>query len=379
MKAVKFSPILGNNIGDIAISKSIEYLFQTKNIEVTSKDLLFRQPFSYLDNKHKPKNSIRSAVGAYLQLNLPLIFDLLKASIFWMKGEKNKFLSESQGYDFIILGGGNIIMSSMGSEYGRRVSSFLKISKTPIILFSCGVGPFLNYEESICRTVMNKSTYCSVRDDNSLSYFKDIPGFKEQVVRTIDPAFIISKLYPKIIKPLGTIGVNVISNFFSVDEVNYLAKEIINTASFNNLNIRIIVTAYPSDEKTAKLLKSAIDKSKSEHTKVDIVNLDVTLSNLNDAYSGLKFFVGCRMHSLIFSLSYGVPVYAFKWDEKVESMLRAFYANDYCDYFLLKNNYDLKDMSKLPSTELVSSHLSEAIDLVESDLEKAISKIDKNG
>jgi polysaccharide pyruvyl transferase WcaK-like protein len=373
MKAIKFSPIYGNNIGDVAISIAIEHIFFAHGISVESHDILFRPPLSF---KRTSKNGkARILASSFLQLKLPRLFSLLKKGIFLKEKSTDRYKSLIEGFDFVIFGGGNLLMSKMGSDYGYRVASFAKSSATPTIIFSCGAGPFLVDKGFICSTIVEHAAYISVRDLVSLNCFRNFPPHLQPSV-TIDPAFVISEIFPAAKSPKrDVLGLNIISNFFSEIELLELAKNISQFSKSNNLKIRIINTAFPSDEETS-LKFSSIFTTLSDDD-IEIISLKPDLSNLASAYGDLKMFFGCRMHSLIFALSYQVPTAGFCWDEKVRSMLSVFLGKAFHDSFILTPSSDLANVQKNFNNVDYSAHLIRAKIIIFDDVLSAISTIRK--
>ena len=72
MKVLKVSPIYGNNIGDIMISKAIEYVFKRYEVRVDSIDILLRSPDSF--RLKEKKDYFRIKISTFLQLKFPYVF-----------------------------------------------------------------------------------------------------------------------------------------------------------------------------------------------------------------------------------------------------------------------------------------------------------------
>ncbi len=375
MKAVKFSPIYGNNIGDIAISRSIEYLFSKENIGIKSNDILFREPLSY--NKNSLEKGSRIAVSTILQLHFPKFFSILKKIIFYFKRSTLKFSHLIKEADFVIFGGGNLLMSKMGSDYGFRIAKFAQNSPVPVIVFSCGAGPFLVDEKFICKTILDYSSYISVRDELSVSYLNKFSGRVTPQV-TIDPAFVISDIYPR--KNVGknkVLGINVISNFFSDNELKEFAQRTFEFALANNLSVRIINTAFPSDDEEARKFVKCLQDISNEQIEIEVTSLTTDLSNLAKCYEDLKIFIGCRMHSLIFALSYNIPSLGFCWDNKVKSMMARFLGSEFREEFIVtsKSNFTIIYNNLLHVN--YPYHLNRAKKIIQNDVRSAIVAVNK--
>lgn len=333
LKVLKLSPIYGNNSGDVAISKCIEYLFCKKQVEVTSEDLLFRVPYSY-DAIRAPRSN-RIAISTFLQYKTPKFFYLLKKLIFVVSRDKEKLRGKLTEFDALIFGGGNIIMNKMGSDYGYRLLSFSKNFSKPIIIFGAGAGPLPYDSNKIVNGLVDRCQKIYLRDKVSLNYF---PADVQNARVVIDPAFTISDVAPL---PHGNkgeyLGVNVISGFFKNYDLSELATAVVKFANDNMLSIKIICTAYPHDAIESLKLKALIQSIQPE-LEAEIINVTGDPIKIADAYADLAYFIGCRMHSLIFALSYGIPSIGFEWDPKVNGMFEMFCGDkDILPNFILDN------------------------------------------
>ncbi|HDY7637096.1 TPA: polysaccharide pyruvyl transferase family protein [Vibrio vulnificus] len=329
MKVVKFSPIYGNNIGDIAISKCIEHAFSKYGVTVCSKDLFFREPGSFI-NKTK-SDSLRIKVSTYLQLNFPHFFYILKKIAFRFSNDQNKIRVVSSGFDAVIFGGGNILMSNLGSDYAYRVSSYCKAIDKKTIIFSAGAGPFPFERKKLTHELILNSSFLSVRDKNSLSYFKELGADESNIM--IDPAFIISDLYPKEDCNKKYLGVNIISNYFNDQELELFAISVYKFCIEKDLKLKLINTAYPVDPISADKFRSYILKLNPNMDCI-VVNTTLDLSSIECAYRDVQYFLGARMHSLIFALSYGIPAVGIAWDKKVPAMFEQFLGKKHKDVIL---------------------------------------------
>lgn len=319
-KFIKLSPINGNNKGDLIISQCIEELLKELSIDVHSFDISFRNIDSYKKNVGKP--NIRNRISFLLQTRFPWLFYQIKKMLFVFGGDFKKFESVVQSYDGVIIGGGNLLMSNMGCDYAYRTQKFLssRYCKEGYVL-CCGAGPFEFEQKKLIKNVLTFAKKVSVRDEASLKYFKSC----ESMVNIIpDPVFCLSDFVTQEDKQLKRyIGVNVIANYFSKSELKKFADEIITLSQSQNMDIKVINTAFPNDEQQADELVNII--SNSSEVRIKVVNIGGEPQSVYDAYSDVKYFIGCRMHSIIFSLSLGIPALGFKWDDKVEGAFGEFF------------------------------------------------------
>lgn len=323
LNVAKFSPVYGNNIGDLMISKCIEYMADKEDVSVDTYDILLRTPASY--SMRRVSIAFRVKVSSFLQFRFPKMFSLIKRIIYKIKGSGKRYSEISSKYDAVIVGGGNIIMDKMGSDYINRVWHICRNSTVPVYIYAAGAGPISN--RKIAERIKEKAAFVSVRDFGSQSLIE-----KDEVHVYYDPAFVISDV-SRVERSKKVIGVNVISDFFSLADLRLLASDVANFASEHALGIKIIVTAYPNDflesQRLSELIRE-IDPGQS----VEIIETSADPESIATAYSDVAFFVGCRMHSLIFSLSYGIPSIGYEWDGKVKEMFKVFLERETVDDFL---------------------------------------------
>ncbi len=331
---------------------------------------MFRKPLSFGEGL---KDSSRIKISSFLQLKAPRLFYFLKKFFFFKNKNIYKFKKEIKNSNFVIFGGGNLIMSKMGSDYGYRIARFTEVANVPTVIFACGVGPFLGDGDYICRAVNRNSAYISVRDSISKNYLNKHSDEDVSIV-SIDPAFVISEIFqaPKI-KSRGIIGFNIIANYFDRNELIVLAKNLSEYLQRKGCSLRIINTAFPHDRVVALSFKEEIEKY--SNLNVEIISLKSDLSNLASAYCDLDEFYGCRMHSLIFALSYKVPTAGFCWDEKVRSMLMNYLGSDFDDIFILSPSSNFTEVSRRLSMIDYESHLNRAKSIIEEDVRAALQAV----
>ncbi|MEX2474394.1 polysaccharide pyruvyl transferase family protein [Marinobacter sp.] len=365
IKLLKLSPIYGNNSGDVAISKCIEYLFSNKKVGVTSEDLLFRVPFSYTPGRGVKNNRI--AISTFLQYNFPIFFYVLKKLIFVLSGDRKKLRSKLESYDALIFGGGNIVMTKMGSDYGYRLLSFSKNLNKPIIIFGAGAGPLPYDSKKIINGLAKNCDKLYLRDKVSLEYFP--PDFKKAQV-VIDPAFVISDIAPPVKKNKGQyLGVNIIYGFLNHDDFVELAHSVAKLARDNLLGIKVICTAYPHDALESLKFKDLVQSIQSGLT-VKVINVPGEPTGIADSYADVAYFIGCRMHSLIFALSYGIPSIGFAWDPKVRGMFEMFCRNkDILEEFMVG------DPGRISFDVYRSFNINSAVARAKKDVYKAVDEI----
>lgn len=324
------------------------------------------------------KGAARIKVSTLLQLKFPRIFSFLKKIEFSRRGHIERFRQTAKDVDFLIFGGGNLLMSKMGSDYGYRVARVLEAVKMPVAIFECGAGPFLNDKKYICSTIQRLACHLSVRDSFSKEQLA-VDGLKNRAVVTSDPAFFVSEVVPQSIESdRNFLGINVIFNFFNEKELDYLADQIVKISRKRNLKVKIINSAFPKDGEVADELRHQLLAKGVGQDEIEVVDLKADLSNLGETYGSLACFAGTRMHSLIFALSYGVPAVGFCWDEKVRGMFRNFYGDEYREALVLEGSYGLDEAVEAAEMLDLPLALRRAKQSIELDVENLLRAVEES-
>jgi len=283
--------------------------------------------FSPIFGNNRSKPSFKTVISTFLSLKLPWVFYQIKKVVFHKNKDVQKILTICKDYDGVIFGGGNIVMSKYGSDYAYRVGKFGQaLHDKPTAVYAAGAGPF-HFEEN--KSIQKISEYLgkiTLRDSRSVEYFSNSENTPAELF--IDPAFVISEISPALGKDKSYIGVNLMDGPLNEEALSFLAHDLVEFCQRESLSVKIINSAFPNDSKAGDILARNI-KSISSALKVDRTDLTSDIASISQAYSDLKFFLGTRMHSQIFALSYGVPTIGINWDPKVDSMHREFFQTRY--------------------------------------------------
>lgn len=360
MKVVKYSPVKGNNVGDIMIADTLEFAFNKFGVSIETRDILFRPVRSF--SLSKDRESAKVKYSTFLQQNLPRLFSWLKLLVFLKNGEQAKINNVANDADILVLGGGNILMNKMGSDYGFRVGRFAEAFRRKgkkVFVMGSGCGPFEFNEKKIVSKIYNNCDSISVRDESSKAYFSKY-GFNN-VKKVYDPAFIISDISPKL---EGVVKNKFGINLIEFSKVEKITKNWISSLEFflktNELQLVFIVSALPGDlifteQVQTQLMNSGI--------KAEIRVLESNPRSIANSYSDLKYFYGSRMHSLIFAISYEVKSFGYIWDKKVTGMFQMVFGDQgesFCfdsffneDFFEKMNTYS-NDYPIIPIAQIKS-------------------------
>ncbi|MDC8829557.1 polysaccharide pyruvyl transferase family protein [Alteromonas gilva] len=373
IKALKISSLSGLNKGDYIISLCIEHLFKINDVEITSIDIEKR---SVTNNSSVDKRSSNIALRI-IRSNIYLkyftkIFKLETKTI-------PSIIKESLKYDLIIFGGGNMLFNQSGCPYlyyfSRLVTEFK--DKKRILLYAVGVGPFeLPYKKQL-KNIVTHSNVILVRDKHSHKLVNDldIDTSQKNLSIAVDPAFILSDIYPIKISDKKYIAFNIIDfQVMSFHDKNFdlekLSRNIIEIASRLELEILLLVTSDQDIKITKKIHELILEANIASN--YFYIRTDTDYSEL---YSSVKYSVASRMHSSIFSLSYAIPTVVVNWQHKVKGTLEEVFS-DSAPYLISKDFEPDEVTNKLTAIQYIE--LEESIKSIKEKIYDQASRIIKN-
>ena len=345
-KAVVVSFFKSNNIGDIALSNSIQYLINNKGYELIKYDFVTVERIANstdtidLDTKvnnlgskkddkltkTRIKKFIKVLFGkSNIMISKYFISKLLK------KEEWKRFERDITESDLLVIGGGNMLMD-INPSWPYLFNDYSKIAKRhkkEMQVIFVGAGP-INYEKSfsIYRKALNNAKKISVRDSLSKKVCEHIiQDF--QIVETVDPVFSIpiNLINERMLRVSNIskdnelkIGVNVLANIcFSIesDYQKYLEnlKGLIEYLfSIENRKIKFeLFSTEIADYESIMTLKSTLE--------IDSKCIDVkspkSVNEVVDLYKSFDYLIGGRMHGLIFAQKCLLPFICVIWQSKI--------------------------------------------------------------
>lgn len=375
-KAVVISFFRSNNIGDLALSKSIEDIIGRRTFEIAKYDFVTT---SKMDKDYDIKESLEIPLPQRKSkfLNFSPYKSFLKKIVGESKSQsiifnintmrhKNKWrqLEEDiKSADIIYIGGGNMVMDLSPDwpiKFAYYISLAKKYNKICHIIY-VGIGPiFLKESKEIFKKSLRDVDFLSVRDSFSKEYAIETLGLLN-VIESVDPVFFshltkeyitekkINRNYKKI-----EIGVCVLSKecFLNHNDYNVyidVLTETITNLSLNNVDISFtLFSTEISDYKSVNLLYS---ECAGNPTKLRNVNIEYiyNINDVEDLYKKLHFLIGGRMHSLIFAQKFLLPYAGIIWQKKLEGFAKVAHSSN--RLFEIKN-FSSKDVSELIAGDL---------------------------
>ncbi|WP_203296296.1 polysaccharide pyruvyl transferase family protein [Luteirhabdus pelagi] len=347
MKLIKYSRTSKINMGDFAISECIEYLENERTGgSIQSYDLL-HEDFNISDRistttAETPfyKVKRRGKLKSYLVLSA-------KKLLFFVK-EKRAFKNQIEKSEAVILGGGNIFSEYNGSDLFFRSYQIFKLAKSlgkKVYVYGVGIGLFEFEYKKRLKDMIDGSSGFYVRDITSSEYCSKAVGtIKGGVKVSLDPAFVVSDMYPKKKADQKYIGANFMNFSTIVDGSNFqltkVAENLKKLSAQFELPIKIINTSYGEDLSISLEMSRILDSKKVSHTICNIQSLD----QLPEIFSDLSFFIASRMHSSIFAMSYEVPTLIYPWHHKVIGLATYLFEEKGTDILLDDENFNVDEV-----------------------------------
>lgn len=244
------------------------------------------------------------------------------------------------------------VTSTRSVQYYIYVMRLAKKMGLKVMLYANGIGP-LNKKRNIesAASILNRTDMITLRDDDSKTLLEDIGVNTEKVRITADPAFRLKACDPVWLSyRMAQEGIP--ENYFIVSAREWQNGEsqfarVLSNAC-RNFSERygcrpVIVSMQPEKDQ-------ALCQQIAEESGGCIVS-GFTASEMLGLIAGARFVIGMRLHTLIYSVSAGVPVLGISYDPKVTS----FMAMVNCREYLI----DWKEVSEENLSEKVSSLMAE--------------------
>lgn len=351
-KALVISFFKSSNLGDLALSNSIENLINDKGYEILKYD--FTTATRVTNNIFKLCSNIKLKEKSKLKLILRQIIRPIKKLLVCFLGvvyveriyfylhktilsyNKWKVLERDiQNVDIVILAGGNMLMDINPNwptifEYYSSLAS--KYKKDLNIIY-VGVGP-IYYKESkkIYRSALKNTRRITVRDQISETVCRELVNNNDIViVKTADPVFAlpidlkdnrISSINKCNSKSNCKIGICVLADFcFSLEQDyrDYLEGLCGLISSLSMLSSQkidyVLFSTEIADYVSVKKLQDKLYLNNCDNTKIVHIN---TVDEVIELYKELNFLIGGRMHSLIFAQKCLLPYIGIVWQNKIK-------------------------------------------------------------
>lgn len=240
-----------------------------------------------------------------------------------------------------------------------------KAANTPYVIFAQTIGPFDMISRLLSRPVFNGAFRVLAREPISFDCVKRL--YPDAACRqTGDVAFLL-KPTPYDWCPDthsdGNIGITVRSwHFPGASDRDGLMKryveaikDYITTLSREgDYGFYLMPQCVGPEGDNDLVLSRLIVEDLKGRANVTLIDFDIYPSQLKSLYSKMDFFVGTRMHSVIFSLAENVPCLAISYDKKTDGIMEQAGLSEYVLHIdtvtgadLLKRFHELKSNPKI--------------------------------
>lgn len=317
-----------NNIGDEAILKGLidGIKEEDENINIT---VLSKYP-NFTMKKHKVK-----------AINRMNIFKIIKELI---------------DTDVFISGGGSLLQdvtSKRSIIYYMSLIFLAKLMNKKTMIYSQGIGPVnKNFNKKLLSFLLNKVDIINVRDDKSKEFISKDLNVDKNILVTVDTVFKMKKpnlqIGKKILEDLNidknkeSIGISIrpwMNNNLIIEEISKFCVEIKKNLDYN---IVFVPYHYYADLSIIEEVIKKLDEKTKENIYClkDYMYVDEYLSIVGN----LDYFVGMRLHSLIFASIMKIPSIAISYDPKIDSFMKSLNKKSSCDTENIDNKILLKDL-----------------------------------
>ncbi|MCX8095092.1 MAG: polysaccharide pyruvyl transferase family protein [Caldisericia bacterium] len=206
-------------------------------------------------------------------------------------------------FKFFILGGGGLFQdktSFRSLAYYIFLIKYMKLLGKKVILLNVGIGPIIrNISKKLLYNVLKNCDLIFLRDSYSFEFFKNL----NNKFLSSDSTF-----------------------YFDIDEVEKENKIGISIRYFDKLDLNKIENFLKIIIKKVNLEVEFIVFSKEEIEIARKLNLNYFYSNdpikIIERIGKLKFLIGTRYHSIIFSILTETPFIALVYDIKVKNIVK---------------------------------------------------------
>lgn len=317
MKGVLISFFDSNNLGDLLISKTMYDLLEERGIEVVCLDFCTSKEIdkehltlhSDMNRENRNSDSNRSVIKTKYLIPLKAFIRRIRKKR-WMELD-----SVIASKDFVIIGGGNMVMDyDIFPNYSYVFSKYIQIAKKyqkQVFVLGIGAGPFqFNYQRNLAVNAVRLVDYASTRDALSAHLLKI-----EHISR--DPAFMLKRLPEN--RSRNKICVSIIdanSRFICANPERYI-KSVTNI--IQELTECGEVVLFSTEAGDYEMVSKVYERLPAGTVEMKYI---YSIESLLELYSQAKLVIGSRMHSLIIAMTQEIPTIAISWSSKVEELYK---------------------------------------------------------
>jgi glycosyltransferase involved in cell wall biosynthesis/polysaccharide pyruvyl transferase WcaK-like protein len=329
---VKYSP----NLGDGLLSECLENALKDfgEDTRVSSVDLAgrikYKQPQKYRETILRLLMHVPTALRARV-LIIPLT---ILARTKW----KHHYERSLMGGQALVIGGGNLF-TDLNLNFPMKLAVALNIAAKndlPVAIYGCGVsGDWSQKGLSLLRTALSQVRVFKValRDEASKrnwdKHFSSSVSVESELVW--DPGVLTAHYTPPLRRNTDckTIGICITSSLalehhsefhYSESELKQWYVALIKHINALGRKAGVFTNGTPEDVTFLNEVVQDIHRQGGADMEVNQPSNPTLLAELISRYGGV---VAHRMHAIIPTYSYGIPMIALKWDPKIDAFMQA--------------------------------------------------------
>lgn len=232
--------------------------------------------------------------------------------------------------DALISGGGSLLQDATSKKTIPYYTGIIKLAQwlgKPTFIYAQGIGPVHSSAMfPFIKSAMKKSSYISVRDQQSAEFLQQI-GVRNEIEVVPDPVMGMplpqkqgSWQVSEQNKPI--IGVSV--RFWRSDrgELDAIADALLQLTSKRSVHIRFLPFHTPDDVEASQYVLDRMSSKLNNGSSVEIAAVEDDPQQMLLAVSGCDVLFGMRLHALIYAANQRVPMLGLSYDPKIDQFLK---------------------------------------------------------
>lgn len=329
-----------NNLGDRAINESLKRILEINECIVDSVD------FIGIEQKDMSVSEITKVTSVKLKLLrkiVPVFIKKIRSQLQFIKKElkiiKKYYVND---YDFLVIGGGQLILSNFCFPMAMYlwVNKFAKKKNVKIYIIGVGAGTEFSFiNKQLYNKSLDKVDKLFIRDTKSIEVLDKLFNVKSEFIP--DVAFFLNNVYQrnristnKALVGIVDYDVYRLYNKDNKSEIQYLEEWIVHVEKLfdEGYDVELFYTT-PEDYLQSIKLKNKYENKHSYDLKI---NESKNLEELIDVVQLAEKLISARMHGLIIAMVYGVKVIPYEISHKLK-----IFSNEY-----INNNVSIKELQE---------------------------------
>ncbi|WP_127533500.1 polysaccharide pyruvyl transferase CsaB [Paenibacillus kobensis] len=240
-------------------------------------------------------------------------------------------LREIRRCDGLISGGGSLLQDATGWKTIPYYTGVLKLAQflgKPTFIYSQGVGPVTRrWLFSPIRSVMKRSRYVSVRDDESSALLASIGVPRDRIEVVPDPVMGLPLPDKASAAAEGEPGLPIVGvslRHWRKDgaDLTRAAAALAELAKRRAVRLRFLPFHTPDDAETSSIVMERLAALGTGESRVELVSPGDDPQQMLLEVSRCNMLFGMRLHALIYSANQRVPMIGLSYDPKIDQFLK---------------------------------------------------------